>query len=154
MIEVTARNSATKSPFPERESLHLSTVATPNSVTYVNADQSGHATFRDLAMGTYAVNAQRDAYIDNIQATFRQPVIITADKKTFSVDVTLTRGATLAGHVLDPNGVPIARASVTLATLSYRNGRPTIARVPIAGSSQTDDRGEYRLIGVAPGDYI
>ena len=154
VIEVTVRDSATRAPIPgARITFVFQQSPPPNIVTYVNADQAGHAVFRDLTMGTYAVNAQRDGYIDNIAATFRQPVIINAEKKVFSVDVTLTRGATLGGHILDPNGVPIARAGVTLSALSYRNGRPTIARVPTAGSSQTDDRGEYRLIGLAPGDY-
>jgi Carboxypeptidase regulatory-like domain len=155
VIEVTVRDSASKEPIPgARITFIFQQSPPPNIVTYVNADQSGHATFRDLAVGTYAVNAQRDGYIDNIQATFRQPVMITADKKTFSVDVTLTRGATLAGHILDPNGVPIARADITLAALSYRNGRPTIARAGLSGSSQTNDRGEYRLIGLAPRSLV
>jgi protocatechuate 3,4-dioxygenase beta subunit len=154
VIEVTVRDSATKEPIPgARVTFIFQQSPPPNIVTYVNADQSGHATFRDLAAGTYSVNAQRDGYINNIQATFNQSMKITADKKTFSVDVTLTRGATLAGHVLDPNGVPIARADITLAAMSYRNGRPTIARAGLTGSSQTNDRGEYRLIGLAPGDY-
>jgi len=154
VIDVTVRDSATKEPIPGAKITFIFQQSPPpNIVTYVNADQSGHAAFRDLAAGTYSVTAQRDGYINNIQATFNSSMKITADKKTFSVDVTLTRGATLAGHVLDPNGVPIARADVTLAALTYRNGRPTMARAVLTGSSQTDDRGEYRLIGLAPGEY-
>src|SRR3954470_10411769 len=80
VIDVTVRDSATKEPIPgARITFIFQQSPPPNIVTYVNADQSGHATFRDLAAGTYSVNAQRDGYINNIQATFNQPMKITAD---------------------------------------------------------------------------
>src|SRR3954462_11619258 len=59
------------------------------------------------------------------------------------------RASRLPRWVIETAGPPTPPPALR----GYRNGRPTIARAALAGSSQTDDRGEYRLIGLAPGDY-
>jgi hypothetical protein len=121
----------------------------------VNADESGHAIFRNQTDGNYGISAERDGYINPTSAALiasqTQTIAITPEKKKFDIAVFLTRGATLSGHVLDPNGVPVAKASVYVSTLTYRDGMPTMSR---SGSgSSTDDRGEYRLIGLTAGKF-
>ena len=58
---------------------------------------------------------------------------------------------TISGRILDPQGRPAAIATVTAARLSYQEGRPTL--VPMK-TTTTNDRGEYRLYGLEPGEYF
>jgi len=66
------------------------------------------------------------------------------------------RQAAIVGRVLDENGEPIANANV----MAWRrppvaNGAPVPARlglIPAASAAQTNDLGEFRLFGLAPGE--
>lgn len=64
---------------------------------------------------------------------------------------TPSRGGVISGRILDPNGRPAAAANVTASRVFYQDGRPSIAPVKTATS---DDRGEYRLYWLEPGDYV
>jgi hypothetical protein len=60
-------------------------------------------------------------------------------------------GGTISGRILDPMGRPAAAATVTAARLKYYEGRPILVPVKTA---TTDDRGEYRLYSLEPGEYF
>ena len=153
VIEVTVRDSLTKVPIPgARITFILQQNPPPNIVTYVTSDENGQAVFKDLAPGNYSVNAQRPGYIQP-QPLIGAPRVIGPDTRKHQVELTLTRGATITGRLLDPNGVPIVEQSVYLATITYREGRRTLARALQSASQQTNDRGEYRIVGVSPGEY-
>ena len=63
--------------------------------------------------------------------------------------VRLTRGAAISGVVVDSSGGPVAAMSVTAAQV----GGASAAATPTQHSATTDDRGEYRLAGLARGRY-
>lgn len=75
----------------------------------------------------------------------------------------MSPGAIIAGRVVDERGEPVARANVQAHTFQYVNGNRMLApvsqsAVPSEGFSMplrasTDDRGEYRLFWLAPGEY-
>jgi protocatechuate 3,4-dioxygenase beta subunit len=78
------------------------------------------------------------------------------------MDVRLNRGATIAGRVVDDAGNPVVAVPVRVFRLS---GEPGNTFISIAGRSmglslgadprgQTDSRGEYRILAVAPGEYL
>ena len=60
-------------------------------------------------------------------------------------------GAVVAGRILDEDGEPMPNVQVNALWRTYRDGRRTL--VP-AGFSSTNDLGEYRIFGLAPGEYI
>ena len=73
-----------------------------------------------------------------------------------SVDVTLARGASIAGTIVDEFGEPMQGVSVSALVLRAMGGRTRalpVASIP-GGSAQTDDRGRYRLFGLQPGTYV
>jgi protocatechuate 3,4-dioxygenase beta subunit len=153
VIEVTVRDSVTRAPIPgARITFIFYQNPPPNVVSYVTADESGQVIFKDLAPGNYGVDAAQSGYIRPIPINTNRRQIGPETKK-HQVEVALTRGSTLTGRVLDANGIPVAEASVTLATATYREGRRTMARAIQALSMQTDDRGDYRIMGITPGDY-
>ena len=63
---------------------------------------------------------------------------------------TLIPGGVISGRVFDSMGNPLVNASLTALTLSYEDGH----RVLRPGTSSTsDDRGNFRLFGLRPGEY-
>jgi hypothetical protein len=153
LIEVTVLDSVTRAPIPGARITFIQYGnPPPNIVTYVNADANGQSVFKELKPANYGVNAQHPGYVQqNVQQNILRA--IGPDIKKHQVEVLLTRGATVSGRVVDPNGIPVVEAQVTLATVSYRDGKRTMTQAVQSGIMQTDDRGEYRIVGVNPGEY-
>ncbi|MEO8075639.1 MAG: carboxypeptidase regulatory-like domain-containing protein [Acidobacteriota bacterium] len=76
--------------------------------------------------------------------------IALAEGQTFDkVTIALPRGAVIAGRVTDENGDPLVRVQVY--TLLFSPGLSRGQRT--GGGTQTDDLGQFRLYGLAAGDY-
>jgi protocatechuate 3,4-dioxygenase beta subunit len=76
-------------------------------------------------------------------------VIVERDDTQTPLVVRPLRGAAITGLVVDRNGAPAAGMAVT----ATRVGDTGDAGTPIRYSTTTDDRGEYRLAGLARGRY-
>jgi hypothetical protein len=63
----------------------------------------------------------------------------------------LTAGAVVMGSVTKPDGKPAAGARVDALRLTYRDGRRALVS---AQNGLTDDRGQYRLFWLGPGEYF
>jgi hypothetical protein len=69
--------------------------------------------------------------------------------------IRLTRGGIITGKVTDRENHPIIEARVRVMRLTDANGKPVPARLPPPyPDTTTDDRGEYRWWGLAPGRYV
>jgi hypothetical protein len=68
-----------------------------------------------------------------------------------NIDLRLTRGGVITGHVADEDGEALPRALVTVQRYQYVRGERQLQPV---GGDQTDDRGQYRVFGLPPGDYF
>jgi hypothetical protein len=68
-----------------------------------------------------------------------------------NINFALPIGAVVAGRVVDEVGEPIAHVSVSLQRRRYVDGARRL--VGESGAS-TDDRGEFRIFGAPPGDYL
>jgi len=86
---------------------------------------------------------------------------VAAGQTLDGVTVSLRKGGVIAGRVLDSFGQPIAGASVTTLLKRLNSpGRPTGQTwdgAPLLmpfGQGQTNDRGEFRIFGLAPGEYV
>jgi hypothetical protein len=74
----------------------------------------------------------------------------------------LTPQAVLTGRITDPDGLPLAETQVEILTLRDAPPAGVIAGIPMlngrpvtnARSAATDDQGEYRAAGLAPGAYV
>jgi hypothetical protein len=81
-------------------------------------------------------------------------VVLAAGEDVTEIDLKLARGAVITGKVTDADDKPIVEERVTLQPIA-ENGQPP-PRLPsqISGVAyQTDDRGVYRIYGLAPGRY-
>src|SRR5262249_56923287 len=66
-------------------------------------------------------------------------------------DCGMRLGGVGTGRVVDEIGEPVAQVSVSLARRRYVDGERQL--VGQSGSA-TDDRGEFRIFGVPPGQYV
>ena len=62
----------------------------------------------------------------------------------------LPRGSVISGHVLDEDGDAMPGVIVRVMRYQYLQGERRLTPV---GTGQTDDKGQYRVWGLMPGDY-
>jgi hypothetical protein len=80
---------------------------------------------------------------------------LTAEQQTPPVVIMLLRAATVTGTVRDPKGQLAIGVQVDAFQTTYQNEREMLQPWNPGGnaSRRTDDRGQYRLYGLLPGDY-
>lgn len=143
-------------------------VATPISAGMMRpktamTDAQGIFEFKELPAGTYRLSANPGQYSAQYLSTTYgakrpnapgssdpgQPITL-ADGQSFTATVALQKGSVITGRVADENGDPLARVQVY--TLFYPAGSTRAQR--FGNNVSTDDLGNYRLFGLAPGEYI
>lgn len=122
----------------------------------VSTGTQGTFEVKDLPAGRYTVSASRAGFL-GLNYGQRRPgeggrPIQLADGQTIDrVDFALPRMSVISGRVTDETGEPLAGVTVFPMQARYFRGRKRM--VPVGGMVRTDDTGEYRLIGLIPGDY-
>ncbi len=74
-----------------------------------------------------------------------------ADEKKENIDVQLAAQLYIAGTLLDEDESPFAGALVEALRAVYDNGQRRFVTV---SESVTDDKGQFRLVGIPPGQYF
>ncbi len=118
-------------------------------------DDQGRYQVTELTAGTYTVTGSKNGFVDTIYGQRRPqqpgtPVTIADAQAAAGIDLRLTRGGVITGAVLDEEGEALARALVTVQRYQYVQGQRQLTS---AASDQTDDRGQYRVFGLPPGEY-
>jgi hypothetical protein len=104
-----------------------------------------------LAIGVYA-----PTYVvpTNPMSTQGRMVLLSADEVVEGVDFKLTRGGVITGRITDAESKPVMKERVNIALVDEK-GEPL--RMPPRVSNpfmfSTDDRGIYRVYGLAAGKY-
>jgi protocatechuate 3,4-dioxygenase beta subunit len=143
-------------PRPVRHARVVLTGPESNGGLTAVTDDAGRFAFEGLAAGRFGVTASKDGWIPSSFGT-KKPLgpgmtMALADGERIDVTIRLWRGAVISGTVLDHTGQPAAGTTVRAMRYTVQNGerRLTSGRA----SATTDDRGAYRLYGLAPGDYV
>ena len=119
-------------------------------------DDQGRYVVADLPAGTYSISASKAGFVNGLYGQRHPlqpgtPLDIVDGQQVGNVDVKLLHGGVITGRLTDEDGQPLVRARVTVQRYQYVNGD---RQLTIAGTGQSDDRGQYRIFGLAPGDYI
>lgn len=113
----------------------------------------------ELPPGAYTITATRmgfvsAAYGDQEPGQPGSPLTIKPPESVTGLDLTLAPEGVIAGRVLDAAGDPVFSAQVNAMHMAYLNGRRQLVTAPSANLvSATNDLGEYRIFGLAPGRY-
>ena len=126
----------------------------------VRTDGSGEYTFRDLEPGQYVLRATRKGYIprnygQKSSYSFRREEVGTTltvghGQVLEDIDFRLIRGGVVEGRVVDQNNEAVER--VTVMMKGYRSLAGEGRLLPF-GRDETDDRGQFRIFGIPPGNY-
>lgn len=119
-------------------------------------DQDGRFVFDKLAPGSYRIDVQKTGFAPLMRSGRASTAEVSAGQTT-ELALHLQKGAVIAGKVLDASGEPLTDARIM--AMHRINGSPREAgaarliSAPGAGN-QTNDLGEFRLVGLAPGEYF
>ena len=145
-----------------------SRAANPNErqTRWVTTDRDGRWELGALTAGRYTVGVAKGGYL-TVQYGQQRPfergkTLEIADGQSLDrIDVALPRGGVITGRIVDDAGDPVASAFVRAVRYRYVDGQRQLT--PLAegleglltggGGAVTDDLGQYRLYGLAPGEY-
>jgi hypothetical protein len=122
-------------------------------------DDTGRFAFTALPAGNYsAPRVSKPGFVPGTYGVKRTggigtPVTLTEGQR-LTIAMKMLRGAVITGTVFDENGRPAIQMSVSATQVRVVNGQRSVAGSSFGNGGTTDDRGVYRIYGLAPGDYV
>ncbi len=116
-------------------------------------DDEGRFEIADVPGGRFTISASRASYVTiaygaSAPGRVGVPLVVEAGQRVTGIGLLLARGAAIAGTVRDTDGEPMPGALVGLAKRSGADFKTLPLTV------EADDRGAYRLFGLAAGEYV
>jgi hypothetical protein len=150
-IRGRVRNASDDKPVARARVLAIAEGASDPHVAISNPD--GTYTIADLPAGAYTITATRTGFAPFTHGQGRDiastPVTVAAGQQA-TVDIALVPGRSIAGRILDEDGTPFAGAIVEALVSRFEAGMDRLVSVAV---TETNDRGEFRLFGLPPGQY-
>lgn len=119
-------------------------------------DDEGRFVFTQLPAGRYSMTASKAGFVSiaygaKTAGRAGTPIQLADGQKLESKPIPMPKGGVVTGVVLDEYGEPSPGTPVRALRMVMRTGEK---RLESAGTSTTDDRGQYRIYGLQPGQYI
>lgn len=121
-----------------------------------STDRGGRFSFDKLPVDRYTVGASKLPYLGAVAGARRParpgvPVVLAEGAKVTDVTIRLPMGAALSGTIFNERGQPATGVMVGVVQRKMQNGERVLSP---GQTTATDDRGMYRLHGLAPGEYL
>ena len=121
-------------------------------------DAQGRYEFTGLKSGRYGLDARKPGFLSSGYRQTRPdqggfPVDLSELTPLDKIDFTLQRGSVIVARITDQFGDPVRGVIVRPMVQRFVEGRRQLSTTFGGGGSATDDRGETRIYGLAPGDY-
>ncbi|MEN3338770.1 MAG: hypothetical protein V7647_2446 [Acidobacteriota bacterium] len=114
----------------------------------------GEYDFVHLPAGSYTITASRSGYASrgySDRPSARTTAVTLAEGQALNkLDVVLPAAGVIVGRILDEDGKPFSGATVDALVSRTDAGQATLASV---STTESDDRGEFRLSGLPAGQY-
>ncbi len=126
------------------------------TVAKTTTDEDGNYKLTGLTAGKFSVFPLAKAYVMGAGGAFKaieQSVNVGEGEAITKIDFPLVPGGVITGRITDSEGHPLIAERVNVVIKdSKADAGP---QIPMLGSArnQTDDRGAYRIYGLAPGVY-
>jgi 5-hydroxyisourate hydrolase-like protein (transthyretin family) len=127
----------------------------------VITDDEGRFAVQGLPASRYSVAATKPGYLRAGYGASRPTrpgtsFDLAAGQRLADLTLRMARGGVITGMVTDESGRPAAGIAIRALQSRYQDGARTLAPVTVTPGTTgqiTDDRGEFRLFGLAPGEY-
>jgi protocatechuate 3,4-dioxygenase beta subunit len=132
-------------------------INTQGVVAQVTSDAEGKYRISGLSAGQMNVSAVAPTYVLPANPMYGQGRVVnlSADETVEGIDFKLTRGGVITGRITDADGKPLIEERITLTPVDDK-GEPVrglAARPANFLVNNTDDRGIYRIYGLAAARY-
>ena len=151
-IDGSVANSLTGEPLRKTEVQLVSTDGRGRGPSDESGSQmastgaDGRFTFTNVAPGRYALRVTRAGFVLKSGST----ITVSSGQSIGALALAMLPQAVVTGRVLDEEGEPVARATVTAYRWSYQQGRKSLNP---GERASTNDLGEYRIWGLSRGAY-
>jgi hypothetical protein len=127
----------------------------PNSLSTLT-DVEGRFTFANLPASAFTLSASKVGFVTLNYGAARpqrpgRRITVAQGQAVRNIEIRLPRGGVITGRVYDELGDPMVRVMVRVMRFQYQQGERSLVS---AGTGETDDRGQYRIYGLAPGNFI
>ena len=122
----------------------------------VSTDAAGHFELKDLDPGRYRLHVSRAGFVTEEYGQ-RKPsdpgavLTLRSGQEISNMIFRMISAGVKAGRILDEDGEPMPSVIVNANRDLYTHGKRSLR---ISGWAETNDLGEYRLFGLAPGRYF
>jgi protocatechuate 3,4-dioxygenase beta subunit len=124
----------------------------PSTKLRAMTDADGRFRFEALPVGKYHIAPSTPALVVTEGDASKELTI--AEAATIEdINFSLSRGAVITGKVTDSDGNPIIAEEISLKLVDNAKAGPPSPRLQ-SRMFYTDDRGIYRIFGLAPGRYV
>lgn len=122
----------------------------------VSTDGDGKFIFKDIEAGRYSLSVMRNGYArqtygERTPGSPGTPVAVVPGQALKDIVIRLSPAGAISGRIVDEDNEPVANVRMQLARWGYMRGKRQL--VP-TGYASTDDRGQFRLYGIAAGRYF
>ncbi|HJX92630.1 MAG TPA: carboxypeptidase regulatory-like domain-containing protein [Pyrinomonadaceae bacterium] len=127
-----------------------------SAIYQVKTDQEGHYRISNVLAGSYEVSPNAPGFVVSMRSG--SAAIIVGEGETIDdVNFSLTKGAVITGRVTNSEGQPLVEQGVALLPVdnnnqSFRSQSMFFVQSNMT-NNMTDDRGIYRIFGLAQGKY-
>jgi hypothetical protein len=138
----------------KRARVFVSAVELPGGRGILTDDQ-GVFDLTELPAGRYTLTVSKSGFVSLSYGQRRPlqagtPLQLADGQQLKGIQFQLPRGSVIGGRVLDEDGEAMPGVMVRVMRYQYLQGE---RRLTPAGAGQTDDKGQYRVWGLMPGDY-
>ncbi len=114
-------------------------------------DAEGNFIAEGLPPAAYRISAWNNAYVPTEGNNPKDPKYYRLGE---TATLTLTKGGVISGRITDATGEPMIELGVSATRVRQLDGTKAKAEDNYRYTKLTDDRGRYRIYGLAPGSYI